>query len=148
MFALDSPRTNVSTPSLEAAELEDLLNYLKRVQQIDLTGYQRPSLMRRTLVRMQQVGVEHYRDYLDYLEQQPGESTHFLDTVFINATQFFRDRPVWDYLANQIIPQIIANKDSNEQIRVWSAGCASGQETYSLAMLLAEALGIIRSSDF
>lgn len=139
---LNLPCANVSPPSLKTAELEGLLNYLKRVQQIDLTGYKRSTLMRRTLIRMQQIGVEHYREYLDHLEQQPEESTHFLNTVFINFTRFFRDRPVWDYLANQIIPQIIANKDSNEPIRVWSAGCASGEETYSLAMLLAEALGI------
>lgn len=142
MFTLDLPRTNVSTPSLETAELENLLNYLKRVQQIDLTGYKRFTLMSRTLIRMQQVGVEHYQDYLDHLKQQPEESTHLLNTFFINFTRFFRDRPVWDYLANQIIPQIIANKESNEPIRVWSAGCASGEETYSLAMLLAEALGV------
>lgn len=142
ILTLDSHRTSVSTPSLKTAELENLLNYLKRVHQIDLTGYKRPSLMRRTLVRMQQVGVEHYQDYLDRLQQQPEELAHFLDTVFINFSYFFRDRPVWDYLANQIVPQIIANKEPNEPIRVWSAGCASGEETYSLAMLLAEALGV------
>lgn len=142
MFTLDLPSTDVSTPSLETTELENLLNYLKQVQQIDLTGYKRSTLMRRTLARMQQVGVEHYRDYLDYLEQQPEESTHFLNSVLINFTHFFRDRLVWDYLANHTIPQIIANKEPNEPIRVWSAGCASGEETYSLAMLLAEALGI------
>ncbi|MBW4605369.1 MAG: protein-glutamate O-methyltransferase CheR [Calothrix sp. FI2-JRJ7] len=142
MFTLDLPAANVSTPSLETAELENLLNYLKQVQQIDLTGYKRPTLMRRTLTRMQQVGVEHYREYLDYLEQQPQESTHLLNTVLINVTDFFRDGAVWDYLANHTIPQIIAKKEPNEPIRVWSAGCASGEETYSLAMLLAEALGI------
>ncbi len=142
MSTLDLPSTNVWAPSLETAELENLVNYLKKVQQIDLTGYKRSTLMRRTLARMQQVGVEHYPDYLDHLEQQPEESTHLLNTVFINFTHFFRDRFVWDYLANQIIPQIIANKEPNEPIRVWSAGCASGEETYSLAMLLAEALGI------
>ena len=142
MLALDSAQTNVFTPFLEAAELEELLIYLKQAQQIDLTGYKRGILMRRTLTRMQQVGVQHYQDYLDYLEQQPEESTYLLNTFFINFTDFFRDRPVWDCLADQIIPQIVANKEPNEPIRVWSAGCASGEEAYSLAMLLAEALGI------
>lgn len=139
---LDSHLATVTTPLLEATELEELLIYLNRVHRIDLTGYRRSSLMRRTLVRMQQVGVEHYQGYFDYLQQQPDEVKHLLDTIFINYTYFFRDRPVWDHLANQIIPQIIANKTPDEPIRGWSAGCASGEETYSLAMLFIEALGI------
>lgn len=134
--------TNPVTPVLEETQLEDLLHYLKQVSQIDLSGYKRPSLMRRILVRMQRVGVAHYQDYLDCLQQQPDEVRHLLDTIYINYTYFFRDRPVWDYLADQIIPQIIGNKAANEPIRVWSAGCASGEETYSLAMLLAEALRV------
>ena len=92
--------------------------------------------------RMQNVGVEHYQNYLNYLEQHPDELTRLLNALFINCTYFFRDRPIWDYLANHLIPQIIATKRSDEPIRVWSAGCASGEETYSLAMLLAEALGL------
>lgn len=138
----DLPCAKVSPPSLETAELEDLLCYLKRTQQIDLTGHKRPTLMRQTLARMQQAGVGYYRDYLDYLERQPEELTHLVDSVFVNFTYFFRDHLIWDYLANQMIPQIIANKEPNEPIRVWSAGCASGEETYSLAMLLAEELGV------
>lgn len=138
----DFPLATNSIPSLEATELEDLLIYLKQFQQVDLTDYKRPSLLRRIRVRMQQVGVDCYQDYLDRLQRQPDEVTQLLDTVFINVTCFFRDRPVWDYLEKQVIPQIIANKPSNEPIRVWSAGCASGEETYSLAMLLAETLGL------
>jgi chemotaxis methyl-accepting protein methylase len=138
----DATCSDGATSSIEASELEDLLDYLKRVHQVDLTGYKRPSLLRRTLIRMQQVGVEQYQDYLEYLNQQPDEVTHLLNTVFINVTCFFRDRPVWDYLANQVIPHIIATKASNDPIRVWSTGCASGEETYSLAMLLIEALGV------
>lgn len=128
--------------SLEADELEELLTYLKQVLQIDLTGYKRPSLLRRTLIRMQRAGAKHYQDYFNLLQQQPDEVTHLLNTIFINCTFFFRDRPVWDYLEHQLIPQIIAHKAPREPIRIWSAGCASGEETYSLAMLLAEALGL------
>lgn len=138
----DFPLATITIPSLEATELEELLIYLKQVQQVDLTGYKRSSLLRRIGVRMQQVGVDCYQDYLDHLQRQPNEVTQLLDTIFINVTCFFRDRPVWDYLKNQVIPRIVANKPSNEPIRVWSAACASGEETYSLAMLLAEALGL------
>ncbi len=139
---LNFSSTNSVTPSLEETQLEDLLHYLKRVSQIDLTGYKRPSLMRRVLVRMQCIGVACYQDYLDRLQQQPDEVKHLLDAIYINFTGFFRDLSVWDCLAHQIIPQMIANKAPDEPIRVWSAGCATGEETYSLAMLLIEALGI------
>jgi len=134
--------TNSVTPSLEKNELEDLLHYLKQVLQIDLKIYKRPSLMRRTVMRMQQVGIASYQDYIDLLQQQPDEVKHLLKMIYINFTGFFRDRSVWDSLANQIIPQMIANKVLDEPIRIWSAGCATGEETYSLAMLLIEALGI------
>ena len=85
--------SKVAMPSLEVDELEDLLMYLKQSLQVDLTGYKRPSLLRRTLVRMQQIRVEHYQDYLDHLQQQPDEVTHLLNTIFINCTLFFRDSP-------------------------------------------------------
>ncbi|MBD2256864.1 protein-glutamate O-methyltransferase CheR [Pseudanabaena sp. FACHB-2040] len=131
---------NSITPSLEAIELEDLLSYLKQVEQIDLTGYKRSTLMRRIQVRMQRAGAKNYQDYLGHLKQ-PGEIIGLLNTIFINFTSFFRDRFVWKYLEDQVIPQLIADRSPDEPIRVWSAGCASGEETYSLAMLLAEALG-------
>jgi two-component system CheB/CheR fusion protein len=134
--------SHITAPLSDIAWLEDLLIYLKQAQQVDLTGYKRPTLLRRTRVRMQQIKIERYQDYLDYVKQQPDEVAHLLDTLFVNYTYFFRDPFVWNYLQHQVIPQIIANKAPNEVIRVWSAGCASGEETYSLAMLLAEALGI------
>lgn len=130
------------TPSIETDELEDLLSYLNQVQSIDLTIYKRPSLLRRTRVHMQQVGIEQYQVYLNHLKQQLSEVNQLLNTIFINVTCFFRDRPVWDHLETQVIPQIIASKALDEPIRIWSVGCASGEEVYSLAMLLAEALGL------
>lgn len=139
---LNSSLTTSVTPFLEETELEELLHYLKQVLQVDLTLYKRSSLMRRTLVRMQRVGVARYYNYLDRLLLQPDEVKHLLDTIYINFTGFFRDRPVWDYLAHQVIPQIVANKAPDEPIRVWSAACATGEETYSLAILLIEALGV------
>ncbi len=59
----------------------------------------------------------------------------------INVSSFFRDKPVWDYVAAQVIPALIAAKGEREPVRVWSAGCATGEEPYTIAMLLAEALG-------
>jgi two-component system CheB/CheR fusion protein len=122
-------------------EFEALLDYIKHNRGFDFTGYKRPSLMRRISKRMQLMGLDHFASYQDYLEVHPEEFTLLFNTILINVTYFFRDSPAWDYLAAHIIPQILTGKKPGEPIRVWSAGCASGEEAYSIAILLAEALG-------
>ncbi|MBW4541217.1 MAG: hypothetical protein KME43_19075 [Myxacorys chilensis ATA2-1-KO14] len=119
-----------------------LLEYIKRKHCFDFTDYKRSSLERRVQHRMSQLGIENYSEYLSYLEDTEEEFTHLFSAIEINYTYFFRDRDSWDYLYREIIPRIRATKQPDEPIRVWSAGCASGEETYTLAIVLAEALGI------
>lgn len=123
-------------------EFEALLEYLKYSRGCDLTGYKRSNLMRRFRVRMRELKIDSYLDYLHYLQRHSQEYIPLLNTVLINLTSFFRDRASWEYLANELIPQILASKQPDEPIRVWSAACASGQELYSLIILFAEVLGI------
>ncbi len=98
--------------------------------------------MRRIQKRMQMLAIVSYSDYSNYLKENSEEFNYLFSLIEINFTSFFRDAQVWDYIATQVIPHIIASKSEQEPIRIWSAGCASGEETYSLAILLAEALGI------
>lgn len=130
----------VTTPAIP--EFEALLEYLRQKHGFDFTGYKRPSLMRRVQHRMQMIQIHSYCDYLDYLQVHPQEFVHLFTTILINFTNFFRDASAWDYIATQIVPQIVAGKSESEPIRIWSAGCASGEETYTLAMVLAEAQGV------
>lgn len=123
-------------------EFEALLDYLKRGRGCDLTAYKRSTLIRRLAYRMQALNIESYRNYLHYLQNHPDEDVALLETLLINVTGFFRDRDSWDYLAEEIIPNLVASKQPDAPIRVWSAACASGQEAYSLVILLAEALGL------
>ncbi|BAZ40066.1 MCP methyltransferase, CheR-type with PAS/PAC sensor [Calothrix sp. NIES-4101] len=118
-----------------------LLDYLKRTRGFDFTGYKRSSLQRRICKQMQLREIESFGDYLDYLEVHPDEFLELLNTILINVTAFFRDAAAWHYLQQQVLPQIISHKTADEPIRVWSAGCASGEEAYTLAMILAETLG-------
>src|SRR3954466_12077784 len=90
---------------------------------------------------MEEVGVSDYTAYLDYLEVQPDEFPALFDTVLINVTGFFRDPPAWDYYRDEIVPRLLEGVGPGEPIRVWCAACAAGQETYTMAMVLAEALG-------
>ena len=121
---------------------EALLDYLKRSRGFDFTGYKRSSLRRRITRRMQQQQIASCNDYLDYLEVHPEEFAQLFDTILINVTAFFRDAPAWEFLASEVVPHIVSGKLPGEPIRVWSAGCASGEETYTLAVILAEALGV------
>jgi two-component system, chemotaxis family, CheB/CheR fusion protein len=123
-------------------ELEQLLEYIKLNRSFDFSGYKRTSLTRRIRKRMEVVDVNNYSDYIDYLEVHPDEFIELFNTILINVTTFFREPQAWEYIAGNIIPQIITSKHNRQAIRVWSAGCASGEETYTIAMLLAEALGM------
>ncbi len=119
---------------------ERLLNFLKESRAFDFTGYKRPSLVRRVRFRMRELGVDTVEDYQDLLQLQPTEFTSLFNTILINVTSFFRDAEAWNYLAAQVLPDLVRNVDG-APIRVWSAGCAAGQEPYSIAMLLYELIG-------
>jgi two-component system, chemotaxis family, CheB/CheR fusion protein len=123
-------------PSFEA-----LLEFLKRNRGLDFTGYKRASLERRFRRRMEAVDVAGFDDYLDYLEVHPDEYHALFDTLLINVTEFFRDSAVWDFVRAEVVPSLLDGRAPDAPIRVWSAACAAGQEAYTMAMVLAEALG-------
>ena len=123
-------------------KFETLLQFLQQQRGFDFTGYKRASLTRRVARRMQMLAVRDYGDYRDYLEVHPEEFAHLFNTILINVTSFFRDEPAWDYLRKEIVPRMLAAKGSHDSVRIWSAGCASGQEAYSLAIVFAEAAGV------
>lgn len=159
------------TSASDQTGFEAFLNYLRQNYNIDFTGYKYPSLMRRIDQRIQRIsantfsantfedgfrtnglgtnglgtngsGISEFRTYLNYLEAHPEEINYLRSTLLINATCFFRDRAAWDYLADQVLPQLMARKPDHEPIRIWSAGCASGEEAYTLAMVIAQVIGI------
>jgi two-component system CheB/CheR fusion protein len=118
-----------------------LLNHLKASRGFDFSAYKRASLARRIEKRMQGVHIERFADYIDYLEVHPEEFNLLFNAVLINVTSFFRDEAAWDYLRLDVIPTLLAAANGDRPLRIWTAGCASGEETYSMAMVLAEVLG-------
>jgi two-component system CheB/CheR fusion protein len=120
---------------------EELLAYVRDSRGFDYTGYRRPTLMRRFEKRMQTVGALDWKAYRGYLETHPEEFAELFNVILINVTGFFRDADTWDVVASEVIPKLLEGRDSADPIRVWSAGCASGEEPYTISMLLAEALG-------
>jgi two-component system CheB/CheR fusion protein len=144
---VSKPRTQVGEASLPQdpetlEQFEALLAYLKQSRGFDFTAYKRSSLMRRVLVRMQMIDVKDFAAYLDFLQVDPDEFTRLFNTILINVTSFFRDPPTWDYVRDELLPRVLISSGASQPIRIWSAGCASGEEAYSMAMLLAEAIGV------
>jgi two-component system, chemotaxis family, CheB/CheR fusion protein len=122
-------------------DFEGLLAFIKESRGFDFTGYKRSSIQRRVERRMQQVEIGTFAEYLDRLQVDQNEFTQLFNTILINVTGFFRDAEAWRELQQEIVPALLGPKTRGESIRVWSAGCASGEEAYALAILLAEAVG-------
>ncbi|WP_280262411.1 CheR family methyltransferase [Nocardia wallacei] len=122
--------------------VEDLLIFIRDSRGFDFTGYKRSSLARRIRKRMHEVRIPDYHDYRDYLESNADEFRHLFNTILINVTSFLRDIDAWQYLQREVVPELVTGTDPADEIRIWSAGCSSGEEAYSLAIVFAEVLGI------
>jgi chemotaxis protein methyltransferase CheR len=119
-----------------------IISFIHEHKGMDLTAYRQNFLFRRLRLRMLATKTKNYQEYTGLLEKKPDEFNRFLDALSINVTEFFRDPDVFDAVKKTVIPELIQRKEAggNKVIRAWSAGCAYGQETYSLAILLKEAL--------
>jgi two-component system CheB/CheR fusion protein len=125
----------------ETHTLRDLVQRLAEERGIDLRGYKATTVERRVRRRMQQVGINSYDEYLNYIGRDPTETAKLLDTVLINVTRFFRDVQAWEVLAKRVLPAMFKSRPPGSSFRVWCAGCATGEEPYSVAILLCELLG-------
>lgn len=126
-------------PSYELAALK---RKILRERGFDCTHFKEPFLLRRVEIRMRFVGQPTISAYSRYLDQVPEEYARLFDALSINVTQFFRDASTFHVIRANLLPTLLADKAAagSRTFRAWSAGCATGQETYSLAILLAEAL--------
>ena len=121
--------------------LKDLLQELAEQRNFDFRGYKKTTLERRFRRRMFQLNLGDYAEYGEYIARHPDEINHLLSTILINVTEFFRDPPAWEILRHEILPGLLKRIKPGHSFRAWSAGCASGEEPYSIAILLAEYFG-------
>lgn len=123
-------------------EIEELVWFVHSRYGKDLTKYRSSCLGRRIGLRMTSVGAQDLGEYMEYIEKHPEEADKLLEVVTIHVTDFFRDRGVFDSMRNTVFPRIVRQKllDGINTIRAWSAGCSTGEETYSLAIGLLELL--------
>src|SRR5512135_1234610 len=116
------------SPENGGTSLRALLDYLRTSRGFDFSVYKPTTLTRRIAKRLQAVGAADYQEYIDHLEVHPEEFTALFNTILINVTSFFRDQAAWDYIRRETIPRIVQGKSVDALVRVWSAGCSSGEE--------------------
>jgi two-component system CheB/CheR fusion protein len=121
-------------------DFEALVEHIRTNRGFDFSGYKRASLQRRFQKRMQTLKIPTYGEYRAHLDGTPDEFVELFNTILINVTSFFRDPPTWDYLRQEIIPRIVESAGDTGEVRVWSTGCATGEEAYTLAICFAEAM--------
>ncbi|HWB02879.1 MAG TPA: chemotaxis protein CheB, partial [Verrucomicrobiales bacterium] len=124
-------------PADKESALREILLFLRTRTGRDFSYYKRATILRRISRRMQVNGVEDLAGYLLLLRTHPGEATALLQDLLISVTNFFRDREAFEALAAQI-PFFFRNKGRGDFVRVWVPGCATGEEAYSIAILLLE----------
>ena len=104
----------------------------------DFSQYKRSTFMRRVQRRMQVIGMTVLQDYVDLLEENREQTALLFDDLLIGVTSFFRDPAMFDLLEKEVIPRLFKDADPTDGVRIWIPGCATGEEVYSLAMLLRE----------
>jgi two-component system, chemotaxis family, CheB/CheR fusion protein len=124
--------------------LTTIFSLLKQHKGVDFTGYKPATLKRRILRRMALHNLERWEDYVDYLRTQPAELEDLERDLLINVTSFFRDPATFHALTSKVFPVILAQKFPEFRLRIWVAGCSTGEEAYSLAICLLEYLEIAK----
>jgi two-component system, chemotaxis family, CheB/CheR fusion protein len=124
-------------PDSREQALREVLLLLRTKTGRDFSYYKRATIVRRIARRMQVNGLDDVGDYLTFLRTHPGEASALLKDLLISVTNFFRDREAFAALEARL-PQLFANKGQADTVRVWVPACATGEEAYSIAMLLCE----------
>ena len=136
-------------PELSDNEFDLLAKLVKKKLGIFLRSEKKQGLGRKLAPRLKNLGLKSYASYYHYLLRPEGakEMQHLINTVTINQTGFFRGEKQFNFLQQQIIPGLLQRKRGTRHIRIWCAGCSTGQEPYSLAMLVREITGKDRAWD-
>ncbi|EPX56484.1 Chemotaxis protein methyltransferase CheR [Cystobacter fuscus DSM 2262] len=121
-------------------ELEAILERVRHVRNFDFRNYKRATLQRRVERRVAATGCRNRAAYLALLERDPDEVNTLVSSMLIKLTTFFRDKEVWGAL-DKVLEELVRRRRPDQELRIWSAGCATGEEAYSLAIIAAEALG-------
>ncbi|HVS77216.1 MAG TPA: chemotaxis protein CheB, partial [Steroidobacteraceae bacterium] len=134
-------RRKPTESALADTALTRIFAVLRRATGHDFSGYKRATIVRRINRRMVVHGLAGIDDYVRLLERTPRESDELFHDMLINVTDFFRDPEVFEAVKAFMLPRLMEHRDPGEPVRIWVPGCSTGEEAYSLAMILIEYLG-------
>ena len=134
----DGSSLQSAEPVDESEALRDVLSLLHVRTGHDFVNYKAGTLLRRIQRRMNVGGISSLGGYARLVREQPEEAVALMKDLLISVTHFFRDHDAFKALEERVIPRLFDNKGHDDQVRVWVPGCATGEEAYSVAMLLAE----------
>lgn len=138
---LQLPEEPPTPAESDEAALREIFSQLRTRTGHDFSNYKRATVLRRIARRMGIREVSTLPAYARYVAEHPDETQGLLKDLLISVTNFFRDSAAFEALEQRVIPALFAGKGENDQVRAWVAGCATGEEAYSIAMLLAERAG-------
>ncbi len=133
-----APGPDAALDESDPETFRDILTMLRIRTGHDFSAYKRATMRRRIARRMQVCQSSTMSEYHRYLRERPSELAHLLRDLLISVTNFFRDRDAFETLAEHVIPRMFTNLGHADQLRVWVAGCATGEEAYSIGILLLE----------
>ena len=125
----------------EADALRTVFQLLRRAVGVDFSQYKLTTIRRRIVRRMLLYRLDTVSDYARYLRDHPAEATVLYNDLLINVTTFFRDTEAMNFVGNVLLPQLLKDRSGREPLRIWIPACSTGQEAFSLAILLMEAIG-------
>ncbi len=128
-------------PDEQQQSLRVIFTQLRARTGHDFSNYKQPTVLRRIERRMQVRGIFTLPDYAKYVRENSGEIQALLKDLLISVTNFFRDANAFAHLEKEVLPAIFKDKKAGDQVRIWVAGCATGEEAYSIAILCAELMG-------
>ncbi|MGM0582731.1 MAG: CheR family methyltransferase [Bacteroidota bacterium] len=121
-------------------QLSEILELIKEHTPLDFTNYKRPTIIRRIIIRMTANKINTLKDYIDYIHKNTEELEILAKEFLISVTKFFRDKEAFEKLKDKVIPKIVENKLMVDTLKIWVVGCATGEEAYSMAILVKEEL--------
>jgi|GEM_PF-163795 len=122
----------------EIGSLKKIFNLIQKTYNLDLNAYKSNTINRRLKNRFSTLQISNGDDYLDYLYNDPSELEQLFNNLLVPVTNFFRDQTFFELITDKVLPHLISKKEEGDPLRIWSAGCSSGQEPYSIAISIEE----------
>jgi two-component system, chemotaxis family, CheB/CheR fusion protein len=139
-YAKEKPTRQVLNSRPDEAALPEVMNLIHQHCGFDFHNYKTPTIIRRIMRRMNQMGKKKFSEYIEVLRTDAEECKILGKEFLIGVTKFFRDSAAFEIFENEVLPDVVRNKNDNEILKVWVTACSTGQEAYSIAIMINEQL--------